>query len=85
MDFDSPATQDGVLRKPGTPLSPARRARVLAGLSQEELAVRAGLSRSTVALVETGKRTPRLDTLSAISAALGLDDVRSLFPDRASS
>ncbi len=43
------------------------------GLSQEELAVRAGLHRTYISLVERTKRSPTIDSLTRICAAL---DVR---------
>lgn len=43
------------------------------GLSQEELAERAGVSRMSVGRFERGDRLPNLWTLRQISAALGLD------------
>jgi len=50
-----------------------RRARQAAGLTQEELAERAGLSRRGIADLERGVRqTPRRDTVALLAAALGL-------------
>jgi transcriptional regulator with XRE-family HTH domain len=43
-----------------------------AGLSQEELADRAGLHRTAISLSETGKRNPRLDTMARLADALGV-------------
>jgi transcriptional regulator with XRE-family HTH domain len=40
------------------------------GLSQEELAFRAGLHRTYISLVERGKKSPTIDCLIRISAAL---------------
>jgi transcriptional regulator with XRE-family HTH domain len=40
------------------------------GLSQEELAFRAGLHRTYISLVERGKKSPTIDCLTRISAAL---------------
>jgi len=45
--------------------------RVARGLRQQELAVKAGLDPSYVSLLESGKRTPSSDALSAIAKALG--------------
>src|SRR5262245_61249733 len=51
-----------------------RRHRVAAGLSQEELAERAGLSVRGVGNLEQGRRAaPRLATVRLLADALGLD------------
>ena len=42
------------------------------GLSQQELAMRSGLTRQYISLLERQKRIPRLDTLLALSQGLGL-------------
>ncbi|HEX4732031.1 MAG TPA: helix-turn-helix transcriptional regulator [Solirubrobacterales bacterium] len=42
------------------------------GLSQEEVADRAGLHRTEISLMELGKRTPRIDTIVRVSGALGI-------------
>jgi len=42
------------------------------GISQEELAHRAGLSRTGMGFVETGKRWPRLDTLMKVAQGLNI-------------
>ena len=47
-----------------------RRAR---GLSQEELAFRAGIHRNYLGGIERGERNPALDNISAIAKALGVD------------
>ena len=49
-----------------------RRARAEAGLSQEELADRAGLDRSYVGGVERGERNPTLVVIAKIAKGLGL-------------
>lgn len=49
-----------------------RRAREKAGLSQEALAERAGMHRDAVALLETGKRDPRVSTVVKLAKALGM-------------
>jgi transcriptional regulator with XRE-family HTH domain len=41
-------------------------------ISQEELAHRAGLSRTGMGFVETGKRWPRLDTLMKVAQGLNV-------------
>lgn len=49
----------------------ARRATL--GLTQAELADLAGVAERSVRAVEAGKPTVRLDTLSAVAGALGLE------------
>jgi transcriptional regulator with XRE-family HTH domain len=48
-----------------------RRLRAADGLSQEELAFRAGIHRTQVSLLESGKRFPRFITLVKLKGALG--------------
>lgn len=48
-------------------------ARRRAGLSQEQLAVRAEVHRSEVGLLEHGRRVARIDTLLRLSGALEAD------------
>lgn len=48
-----------------------RRARRRSGLSQRELAARAGTSPATLAFYETGAKVPRADTLDRILRAAG--------------
>jgi transcriptional regulator with XRE-family HTH domain len=43
------------------------------GLSQRELAKRAGVSRSTIAEIEAGTRNPGLNTLRAVLKGAGLE------------
>lgn len=43
-----------------------------AGLMQEELADRAGVSVRFISFIETGRRQPSLSALAAISAGLGI-------------
>ena len=49
-----------------------RRLRLVAGLSQEELAFRADIHRTQISFIESGKRLPRLDTLVKLAGALGV-------------
>jgi len=46
--------------------------RELKGISKEELAHRAGLSRTGMGFLETGKRWPRLDTLMKVAQGLNV-------------
>ena len=49
-----------------------KRLRAAAGLTQQELATRAGLSMALVMALEQGRRdNPRLDTLRKLAAGLG--------------
>jgi transcriptional regulator with XRE-family HTH domain len=47
-------------------------ARLSFGLSQEDLATKAGLHRTAVGLIESGEREPLLSTAVALSSALGV-------------
>ena len=49
-----------------------RKGRLAAGLSQEELAFRAGVTRNYISLVELNHHSPTLDTLFRICHALGI-------------
>jgi transcriptional regulator with XRE-family HTH domain len=49
-----------------------RKARLKAGLTQEELAERCYLHRTEVSLLERGGREPRLGTLIKLASALGV-------------
>ena len=59
----------------GSRLSQARAER---GLTQEELAARAGISAKMVSLIERGKRTPGIPTVYALAGALGVQPSRLL-------
>ena len=47
--------------------------RMKKGFSQEELAYEAGLSRTSIWKIETGKVSPTVETLAKIAEALGID------------
>jgi len=48
-----------------------RKARVAAGLTQEELAYRADISRQYVSLLELGQKSPTVDVLISLCRAMG--------------
>jgi transcriptional regulator with XRE-family HTH domain len=48
------------------------RARKAAGLTQEELGIRAALHRTQIGLLERGERLPGLDTLVKLAASLSV-------------
>ena len=49
-----------------------RKAREAAGLTQEELAFRAGVHRTYVSLLERDKKSPTIDVLFRLCDAIGL-------------
>src|SRR5262245_60667012 len=49
-----------------------RYARRSAGLSQRELAIRAGVPQPAIARIETGRTVPRVDTLESLLKACGV-------------
>ena len=61
----------------GRKLANARRA---AGLSQEALGQAVGVSKATISMMECGLRTPKVDLLVLLAAALGVPP-HSLLPD----
>lgn len=50
-----------------------RTARLLAGLSQAEVAAEAGVSREEISRLEGGRRVARMDTVSAVLDVLGYE------------
>ena len=49
-----------------------RKARTRAGLSQEQLAFKCGLSRNYISLVELNRKSPTLSTLARICHSMGV-------------
>lgn len=49
-----------------------RRQRRRAGLSQEEVGIRAALHRTEIGLLERGERIPRIDTAAKLAGAVGV-------------
>jgi DNA-binding XRE family transcriptional regulator len=50
-----------------------RALRLDAGMTQETVALNAGLDRPSLVNIEAGKQAPSVDTLIRIAAALGVD------------
>nr|WP_313635044.1 helix-turn-helix transcriptional regulator [Brevundimonas diminuta] len=59
-----------------------RRHRNAQGISQEELAFRAGMKRSYVSGIELGRRNPTVEALERLAGALRVDPRSLLDPDR---
>lgn len=49
-----------------------RKARIMAGITQEELAFRAKLSRNYISLLELNQKSPTFDSLTSICQAMGI-------------
>jgi transcriptional regulator with XRE-family HTH domain len=49
-----------------------RKARLAAGLSQEQLALRAGVDRTYVSMLERGLNSPTVDTLIALCGVMSV-------------
>ena len=59
----------------------AARLRRQAGLTQEQLAERCGLSQQYLSKLESGRRNPTVVTLYEIATALGVSHVELVRPD----
>ncbi|MBR4027658.1 MAG: helix-turn-helix domain-containing protein [Lachnospiraceae bacterium] len=57
-----------------------KNARLKAGLSQVELATKLNVAKSTYSMYESGKRTPKLDTIKCIANILQID-INTLIPN----
>jgi DNA-binding XRE family transcriptional regulator len=68
----------GIMERLHGRVSPLRRARLRSGLTQLELAARAGVSRQLIAAVEAGQNTPAVDAALRLAHALGTS-VEALF------
>jgi len=53
--------------------SPIAKARLAAGLTQEQLAARMGITQKAITNWERGARNPKLATIRKIADALGID------------
>lgn len=58
-----------------------RRARIEKGLTQEELAERAGTSQFYISSLEAGRRNPTVVTVLELAQALGVDHLDLLRPN----
>lgn len=58
-----------------------RKARMELGMSQEQLALEAGISRSYVTEVESGKRNVAIDNVERLADAVGKSAWELLHPD----
>jgi len=57
----------------GLPFGAAlRRLRLAAGMSQESLALEAGVQRNFISLIETGQNQPTISTIVKLARALGI-------------
>jgi len=52
-----------------------RKARTSVGISQEKLALKVGLDRTYISMLERGLRQPSLTTIFLLSPALGLSSI----------
>jgi transcriptional regulator with XRE-family HTH domain len=68
--MDGRTVDEQAARRFGQNLLAARRR---AGRSQEELAALCGLHRTSIGLVEQGRRLPRVDTLMKLAGALEVE------------
>ena len=59
-----------------------RAARAWLGLSQQELATRAGVAKNTVHQFEAGLRTPTANNIAALRRVIEAEGLRLLFDDR---
>src|SRR5665811_145493 len=60
-------------------MSVLRQARQGSGMTQADLAARAGMSRQMVGAIEAGRHLPRVDAALSLARALGVE-VDALFP-----
>lgn len=49
-----------------------RRVRLAAGMTQEQLALEAGVQRNFISLIETGQNQPTISTIVKLARALGM-------------
>lgn len=85
VDCQHDGTRSGTLSRPVEPLyglvgAEVRAAREAAGLSQEQLAVAVGLSRTSITNLEMGRQQTPLHVLYAIAEVVGMA-LKDLLPD----
>lgn len=61
-------------------MNPIRHLRAMAGVTQRELANRAKTSQPTIALYESGAKSPTLHTVRRLAEAVGLESVMTYTP-----
>ena len=69
----------GVYRTLGAAVAQRRRS---LGLTQEDLASRIGMTRASLASIETGRQSVLLHQVYELADALGLDGIQALAPDK---
>lgn len=57
-----------------------REARIASGMSQEQLANRAGIHRTHISLIERSRRSVRLETLERLARALDIEPAKLIPP-----
>lgn len=61
-------------------MNPVQTLRTCAGVTQQQLALKAGTSQPTIALYESGEKSPTVSTLQRLAASLGLELMVSYLP-----
>lgn len=64
--------------EPTSSPNPLRAARLAAGMSQQQLADRLGITQATISTWETGKVSPRVSDLTQVATALGVAPIALL-------
>lgn len=61
-------------------MNPVQTLRACVGVTQQQLALKAGTSQPTIALYESGEKSPTISTLQRLAASLGLELMVSYLP-----
>lgn len=61
-------------------MNPVQTLRACAGVTQQQLALKGGTSQPTIALYESGEKSPTVSTLQRLAASLGLELLVSYMP-----